>query len=455
MEQMNERSPINAVIVFTALIVFVFTPASMLAANHYIRAGATGNGSGSDWTNACPGFVGSCSGSSMVRGDTYYVASGSYGSETFNTPTDGSKLIIVKKATASDYGTATGWNSSYSNSAAVFVSLSFASQYWILDGVSRASDTSGYGIQIVTGPAVNPSNKGITLNGSGNVTIRFVDIAGHGPDGQGGGNDMIYASSAVSNITIQYCYLHDAGRTLLLSRGGSGWLLEHSVVARNESTSTEHAEAWSLGNTSDTIVRYNRFEGTMGTAILGNVTSTDPATNWDIYGNVFLNCSSNNGAITTSSGDAWSKSRVYNNTFIGGVGYNQGVTPDVGADDWQVYNNIWYDNAHVSFNTPHDYNWFNSSGSQTETNIQNGSGNPFVSLSAGDFHLSTATKAGFTLSSSLPQGCAAGTNCYNIDPDGVRRGADGTWDRGAYDFKSGNASLPQAPSGLAAMVVTN
>src|SRR5438874_2331435 len=48
----------------------------LCAANHYVRAGAAG--SGDDWTNACGDLTGACSPSSMIRGDTYYVAGGAY-----------------------------------------------------------------------------------------------------------------------------------------------------------------------------------------------------------------------------------------------------------------------------------------------------------------------------------------------------------------------------------------
>jgi hypothetical protein len=38
-------------------------------------------------------------------------------------------------------------------------------------------------------------------------------------------------------------------------------------------------------------------------------------------------------------------------------------------------------------------------------------------------HLSAPTEAGNTLSSP-----------FDLDPDGATRGADGTWDRGVYEF---------------------
>src|SRR5262245_44026348 len=79
---------------------------SVQAANHYIRSGATGNGS--DWTNASSALP-----TSLVRGDTYYIADGSYSGYTVDDAVSGTQVITLKKATAADHGTDTGWVSTY------------------------------------------------------------------------------------------------------------------------------------------------------------------------------------------------------------------------------------------------------------------------------------------------------------------------------------------------------
>src|ERR1700754_1598691 len=50
------------------------------AANHYIRAGSTGAQTGNDWSSAWPALP-----STLVRGDTYYIADGTYSGRTFST----------------------------------------------------------------------------------------------------------------------------------------------------------------------------------------------------------------------------------------------------------------------------------------------------------------------------------------------------------------------------------
>jgi hypothetical protein len=84
-----------------------------LAADHHVRDGGTG--SGESWSDALDDLP-----SDLVRGDTYYVADGSYGSCSLDDEVSGSDYIHVKKATVSDHGTSTGWSDSYADGQAVF-----------------------------------------------------------------------------------------------------------------------------------------------------------------------------------------------------------------------------------------------------------------------------------------------------------------------------------------------
>src|SRR5262245_4189942 len=81
----------------------VATPAA--AATRFVRAGASGAANGSDWTNAYPSLP-----ATLTRGDTYYVAAGTYSGYRFSTPASGTTLITIKKATVADHGTNTGWS---------------------------------------------------------------------------------------------------------------------------------------------------------------------------------------------------------------------------------------------------------------------------------------------------------------------------------------------------------
>jgi hypothetical protein len=62
-----------------------------------------------------------------------------------------------------------------------------------------------------------------------------------------------------------------------------------------------------------------------------------------------------------------------------------------------------------------------------ESAAQVATGSPFVAGDGDptltDFHLSGGTQPGLTLAAP-----------FDVDPDGVARGADGNWDRGAYEL---------------------
>src|SRR5436305_247177 len=80
------------------------------AADHYILAGASGDNSGSNWTNACANLTGSCA--PTTRGDTYYVGTGAYSGFNFSVALQGTTPVTVKGAIATDHGTDIGWSDS-------------------------------------------------------------------------------------------------------------------------------------------------------------------------------------------------------------------------------------------------------------------------------------------------------------------------------------------------------
>jgi hypothetical protein len=72
----------------------------------------------------------------------------------------------------------------------------------------------------------------------------------------------------------------------------------------------------------------------------------------------------------------------------------------------------------------------------------------FTDAANKNFHLTSATAAGANLSSP-----------YNTDPDGVTRGGDGSWDRGAFEYTGGgpvaDQTAPSNPLSLAATAVSS
>jgi hypothetical protein len=136
-------------ILLTILLLLMCVPA--YGANHYIRADATGNNDGTDWTNAWTDLP-----ATLVRGDTYYIGDGEYGGYSFDDAESGTYYITIKKATVADHGTETGWDNAYGDGQAVFTGtgnnylISFSESYYVFSGVAASdpSDSSTYGFKI-------------------------------------------------------------------------------------------------------------------------------------------------------------------------------------------------------------------------------------------------------------------------------------------------------------------
>lgn len=416
----------------------------------YVRAGATGNGSGSDWNNAMTSLP-----NTLVRGMTYWLADGSMAGRTFNTANSGTTTITLKKATAASHGTNTGWNDAFGDGQFAFTSeCQFHTDYWVVDGQVRNSNwrqgaVSQYGIKINTIRLDNASGVG-----ADHLTFKYVDFYGDGRD-TGNGDDVVYSLVSNDDVTFQYCALHDSDRTIFITAGGlSNWLVEKCYIARNTSSAAVHSEMHSMwGSTTNYTAKDNQIDDCEGTAIwagindgtasgvyiYGNVIQhtaaynantgrppfgTDPGTHSDgISGLIYIA----NDASNTNFGD---HVLFYNNSMYGIRGSRSGIFIEAGTGSNEVRNNLWYN---CSVDTLHNivggstfsHNWYyltSSTGDGSGTK-QIGSANPFVNVSTNDFHLTAATNAGFALSSP-----------YNVDPDGVARDGDGTWDRGAFEF---------------------
>ena len=104
-------------IISFSIYFIIFIPSFVLAGNHYVRDGAIGANNGSDWINAWTSLP-----SSLIRGDTYYIADGTYFGYTFDDAESGTSIITIKKAIESDHGSETGWDLSYGDGVATFTS---------------------------------------------------------------------------------------------------------------------------------------------------------------------------------------------------------------------------------------------------------------------------------------------------------------------------------------------
>ena len=444
---MQER---RSVLISLVLVIFAIVTPSF-AANHYIRSGAGGNGSGSDWTNACTGFSGSCAVASLVRGDVYYMAAGSYAGVDFNKAVSGTTLITIKKATAADHGVATGWLGSYATGAATFTGqVNFGTSNWLMDGQtgggpgSSTSWTTGFGISI----SVTGTSPALRTDQVDNITVRHIQITGN-QNSNGGGSiaqDGV-ALYGATNFTLSYYYINNMGRCpFFLST--QNFIAEYGYTGVFVSTSAAHAElasiwGFAIGSNGVTF-RYNLFTHAEGTGgIIFDNQENPTGAGMKVYGNVFYKPANdprpwqiNNGLIggwTGGGGEQFHNVQVYNNSFVNTTTAdgNSPLTnfPNIFSGN-VAYNNLFYNSNAV------DYSRFSTNGFNTVAST-----NPFTDIANLDFRLLTDTAAGTTLASP-----------YNLDPLGVIRGSSGIWDRGAFQFGSSVASNPLAPTGLSASV---
>jgi hypothetical protein len=438
---------------FSLALLGAFTGAAD-AANRYVRAGANGNGS--DWNNAYGNLP-----STLVRGDTYYLADGAYGSHTFNDANSGTTVITIKKATQADHGTDAGWSSAYGDGQAIFENgWNILKDYYVFNGARRNSDwrsgaVSQYGIRVANTRLDDGSGVNTSDHGGDNLEFRYIDFHGQGRD-NGSGDDVIYGLSGNSNLTFQYCALHDSGRTIFLMRGNwRNLTVDHSYMARNTSTPAVHGELLSMTESDGVTWSNNVMEDIEGSAFLAGV-NPGSVSNWKIFGNVFTHSAAyaaNTGrtskdhnfgvsGIIYMGQDTPAKNLLfYNNTIHNIQGLWSGMVITTGAGGNVSQNNIWYNSVRTnnSFSGTMANNWYfktQADGDDSSTKV--------VCTTGCDVFVDAANK-NFDLKVPVPQGLAL-SSPYNIDPDGSVRGADGVWDRGAFEYSAGSPPTTTTPT---------
>ncbi len=389
------------------LLVLLLSPAWAWAAEHYIRADANG-ATCTDWgKNACSDLP-----ASLVRGDTYYIAAGSYGMHPFKDADSGSSVIRILAATAADHGTGTGWSKAYQGQAIFHCKArcgaiwEFDTDYYSISGVYRSTQTgnphtdwmneAGYGFKLDNsdGRAAWAEIAG----GAGykgppdfvhDITIQYVDLNGaHPTEDVGQTYDAgIDFEGGSYNLMFDHLYVHDDFVSFFLKgnhnhQNGGGWTFgsgnnitiqyvaaRHNFTAPHPRVSDRHHGAFcscSEGLTNFTI-RYNWIENIVGTSVLdlasgaGFNSGNGPNGPWFIYGNVWTQSDATHCAVgqgffapfdTAFGGDVY----VLNNTFanLGAAKcpgqIDTGFTPALTAKMRGVYweNNIYFRSDHVN-----------------------------------------------------------------------------------------------------------
>jgi hypothetical protein len=403
-------------------------------AHVYVLDGGTGDGSA--WNNALDDLP-----ATLTRGDSIFVGDGEYAAYTFNDAEDGSKYIIIKKATPTMHGTATGWNNSYGDGQAVFGQLVFSTGYHIVDGTVGGYPVwdSGYGIKITYAPA----GYGVTASNQKNLFFSHVEGKGAGRDSPL--NQRFVYMSGCDTVSFTYCMIYDAYKGEVQLVNTNNITISRCRIGPNgiaDENDDIHGFGVDIKNNRNAVISYNSFVDIAETGFISVVTddATDSMINLSVYGNVFyrtllLDNTSNSMLIAANATCVWKNFKFYNNTIAQLLMSNAGfyITGDDGSGN-EVKNNIWYACTTQTLTFPEwiadDYNYYGnnvtSAGAPvtvTETHSQSKSGSPFVDILNFDFRLSASTDAGESLSSP-----------YNVDIAGIVRGSSGVWDRGAYEY---------------------
>ena len=439
------------------LLVLLLT-APALAACHTVSPSGSGTHSGADWNNAMVNLP-----ATLTRGDIYYLADGSYGSYTFSQ--SGTAAVEIRKAQTYDNCTSTGWNASTMGSAqAVFATnrqFSIESSGLIINGNGQQT-TQGCGGAIGNDPTAaltTPTDCGIKVDNSASgvtdgisddanavtFTLKYVEYYG---SGNATTESYLIRADNSPGVTLQHMYLHRFGSVCVIIGGASNIVFTDNYMFRNQTTvggNPTHGQCLQTGgSTGSTTVARNVFRDLGGTAIIiawvnsaGGDTETGP---YLFYNNIIWNTPgftpafpSANGLIACINGFTCNNVTLSQNTIaLMPTGAQTGIDSETGGT-YNVQNNIWYSNVvtgdlNSAGTFTENHNSYLASGTSCPTGTSNvcanGSSNPFVSSSTGNFKLaSDAANWNNRVSLSSP---------LNVDAAGVTF----TSDRGAYQFAS-------------------
>ena len=413
-----------------------------VASNLYVRRGAGGSNSGSDWNNAWTDTT-SINWGTVRPGDTIWIAGGTYGMLTIGASGNASSRVYIKRvcSTNGSPASAAGWNSSYDSTVVInFVSCNTPGQgnYVTIDG------------QVPCGMVVTNTSLGetyaINLNSSGAnyMELFHLDVGGVSTlttsfSGEGRCLSANYSGTAYG-LHIAYCTFHGEP-TLILTGGQHDMVFEYNRLHDNVvgNPAAWHPNVWNtIGNDVNVTFRYNYIQNWMVEGIM--MSTSTPNGTWWIYGNIW----DGNPAFTTCrvlepQYAAHGPVYFYNNTVvnapIGVRGPVQGGTWQAGS---QSRNNIYFNSGSPGL-PDNDYDL--SDGTLNEAHGIGGAPSAiFANSAAGNYHIGTNVAAIYPRNKGVALSAP-----YAIDFDGNTHGADGAWDIGAYEAGGGTMANDTTP----------
>jgi hypothetical protein len=466
------------------------------AACHAVSPTGAGSKSGASWSNAMAQLP-----STLVRGDTYYMADGNYASYNFNTPNSGTTTITVKKAQSYDFGRTSdgcpndisaGWDAAtMGNSQAVWPEIFGGTKppqpgFFVLDGNGQSTGVgcgkapsqnlpaSDCGLAVIItccgqdsgfdiGQNNNPGNQR-----SSNWTFKHFEIQGGGDADNGAeSQEEIRCRGGCDNFVVQNSFFHETGCDFFKIPWTTSFIVENTYIRQNMSSATCHGQLWYTEVTASGVdFHSNIIQDIQGTGIWVCLTGCQ-ASGWTIYNNVIWRPMGDtrpgtaNGIFSCINPG----NQCTNMSFIGNsiVNYTAdyagalGLHCDGNANTFTWQNNLFYGitpSDRIDFqlcggSLTEDHNAYLNSGtplsgtSSTDIVIPTGAPNPFVNWTNVNFNLASQN-ADWSKGGALP-------SPYNVDAAGnPRPGSDGVWDRGAYQY-AGTGQTPAPPTNVQGM----
>jgi hypothetical protein len=350
----------------------------------------------------------------------------------------GAPLSIRRaRSDATECTGATGWISGYDSlitQTNASIAFKGTANYITISGRTTASG-GGYGWLI---RRTGTSGNGIEFYNGANtnyIKIEYMELYGPGGSdatGDARGIDDTPGSSSSSYHTFSHLKIHDfeSGMYVAFYDYHTAEYIDMYNIYGNP---TMHPNLYYVINSSNGIIRYSKFHDSSASGTGIAFSDGGVFNNWTIYGNLFYDMSTASGAAISIQESAANGLKIYNNTFNNNVlnfYLAGGGTCGVGSES---KNNL-----------------INGSGGAVNCGTQSNnlaisSPNSFENLAGKNYHIVSNIGAGYPRNA----GTALGTS-YNTDMDGtIRGGGDGSWDIGAYEYKSAapdGSFVPRPPA---------
>jgi hypothetical protein len=443
-------------------MLILFGAGEVNAACHVVTPTGSGTKSGADWSNAMADLP-----STLIRGDSYYLGPGVYSEFNHNEATNNSMVITIKRATASDHCSDTGYvDASFGRPAgqAVFQHyLALQSGYWVIDGNypnAKPASIADTGIYIDGTTCTTSNCWPLNLSQSGNtsnIVVKNLSIQGGGDAKQSSNIDENIRIIGGSNFTLQYIEVLNSSNSPIVLRGVNGFQLDHSYLNHNAINSVYHGEGISDSGSSNVSITNNTFKDIEGTGIIVelNAGTVSTAANWNISGNLFFyppgnpegRTGTDDGLIACINLQTAKNWTIINNTISGITGLSTRLNFATSSGYCTnptgivAYNNLWYNSARADVFGPVtlDYNTYIKMTNVNDTGANSISvptgADPFVSAATDNYHLNVLTN----ITPWKPTGTIVPGS--NVDMDGVTR----TTSRGGYQYVLGSSSSLAPP----------